>query len=417
MQIVFLLSNFVLACLFVTPIYSQINVTFNQSTVRLKRDKNADKTYKEGITLKVFDFKGDAKISLKNANKGNATIDKDFEFKDTEFKVTNGVSELKTTFTVKSGDKKKAIDTAILVALYKNPEDKDKQIEDTILISNSFSEDEEIQPGKLTNYRVAIGHSFDFFDQQNNFISYGKVNVFLPNLVPEVRFGLDISLYQNRANFIDSSLRTGGRAAAINIDRIPGQVPVNDSLSFKTSFYNRKTTTTNNNYGLNINFLFTLTDPSSKAKNVGTDLYFFMNLEFIYRKINHQYDYMLTDSLTVRLPKEYPLRNSTFVKSTHEESFETYGGAGLMLRNSNSLAETTAKINFGYLISEDLQNPYFSEGYYYSLDVEFIENITGLNLTLGGQIRNYTSATKPIYNVYLSKTFTLDKLKNFLISK
>lgn len=397
-------------------IFAQITAAFESKKQTLRRDAAANKEYE--LLVVISDFAKDTKVTIKKTAKGNAVADKDYKFEDFTFSATKGASGFKMPFTVLKADKKKAIDTAILVLSFTNMDGNKKEVEDTVLMANIFKEDEEIKPGKLSNYKVALGHSFDFFDQNNPFLSQAKVNIFLPNIVPDAFFGLDITLYQNKANFVDSTLRTGGQEMALDILPVAGQNMTNDSLYFKRTFYNRKTSTTNNNYGLNMGFIFDIVGNNSATKTAGTDVFLLLNLEFVYRKISYEYDYTLRDSATIKAPANYPPRYSTYITSLKRESFETYAGGGIMIRNTSDPLEATMKFNFGWLVSEGLDNPIFRKGFYYSLDLEFIEKITKLNLTLGGQVRNFTAGgAKPLYNVYLSKTFTLEKLKDFLFEK
>jgi hypothetical protein len=266
----------------------------------------------------------------------------------------------------------------------------------------------------IENYKITIGHSFDFFDSENRFISYSRFDAFRPDLISE-HTGLHFYVLQTRFNTSTSLSRFGDTSRVLDVVSVtPRALQTGDSAAFAQNFYNRTIKSTFKAFGFGINGLIKL---SGSGTTAGTSVYLSTGLEYIRREVTLKYEYALSTTDTFRQPKNYPLRISTNVKELKQVYHEIYGGVGVLVNNVNDVAHTRLRYTLGYLLTQGDKssnfNPLKTEvGFSHWVNIEVIEKLTKLNLTMGVDWRQ--NKGEFLYNVYLSKSFSLGKLGDLL---
>ncbi|KIC90817.1 hypothetical protein [Flavihumibacter sp. ZG627] len=283
------------------------------------------------------------------------------------------------------------------------------------IIPNKVDEFEEVGEG-INNFRIVLGHSFDFFDKNNRLLNYGRFEVFLPNLISEKQ-GVHFYVVQTNFNSSSSVNRYGD---SINVlDEMPlkfGQQ--SDSVLYFRNFYGRKAESTYKAFGFGFQGLTRLAGKKNNFTN-GTNIYLTSGFEYIRREVDIKYSYQLLSSDTLLRAKNYPSRKQTEIKQLKSVYHEGYGGIGFLVNNHNNVANTRIRYMMGYLFTVgersslgNILNAEVGLSHWFNIDV--VERLTKLNLNLGIDWRqSYKDGF--FYNVYLSKTFSLGSLKNFLV--
>ncbi|MDR6194721.1 hypothetical protein [Siphonobacter sp. SORGH_AS_0500] len=357
------------------------------------------------IKLKISDIKIDTDVKIKKNN----LLKSVYDFNDVNITIKPGVSGFEIPFTV---NKSQAKEDSIELIL-------DSQgILDHMKII--FTKKENIvndKVKKLSNIRILMGHSFDFLEDnktKNAVISYFKIDAFIPKLL-DSKQGVHFYLYQNNFNTSKSdSLGQGNRIS--DIYRVPGQgLNFNDSAKYVRGIYNRVTQQNNKVFGFGLSYLKCLGE-----NNLMGNTKYFLNLgfEYVKRTYDLNYNYELVDSDTIRGIYN-PIRPSiTTLTKRVVINNELYGGIGFTIDNTNEIADFRIKYQLGYLISTNsspdrgmiiLPKVGISNWF----NVELTERKSTLDLTLGVDFRQNTNSGY-LYNVYLSKTFNIEKLKDLV---
>jgi hypothetical protein len=266
-------------------------------------------------------------------------------------------------------------------------------------------------------YRFMIGTNFDFIDGVQAKNLYYHLQVFQPKAVSK-SFGFIGGIQQNRqvsqtdtlfpqtikqsANFFRDSLRNASfrtlSADSFRITRL-------DSVKF-----NQISTATIFQIYIEPTFKIFTTPSENPSK---TELLALLHGDIHFRRTKYEesYSYKVIDSVTVGRSgrsKYTPIPDGTIIKQIN--NFQFHYGAGLLLHHENTFIDLYAKFMVG-IVTVTKNN---SKGFYAS---ELGIRAPGINVMLGAEYRGLMGEHNPQYfNVYLSKVFSLNKLKDLIMN-
>lgn len=267
---------------------------------------------------------------------------------------------------------------------------------------------------------ISIGHSFDFFGKDNALISYADAYIFSPGSISigknakKKMYGFALKLYQNKSLTIDSLNTNGGVYKFINQTLVnPLQPPVNDSVLLKQEILNRKTSSKSNNWGMYLRLFRDI----SYTTNDKTKFYLGIHGEFLRREIQTSYEYKSEKDTLLKVKSTQVPYSGTAPLGKSITQSELYVAPFIEFVHSNKdINVHFALIPFGLNAyrSTVLNNVTIRKAFFMGqFDLIFNE----LNFKLGAECRGLFSdvTNQPYWNVYISKSFSWEKLKDLIL--
>jgi|GEM_PF-6951147 len=397
-------------------IFGQLNATFDKDTVAVERDQTIDQTIHLLINITSVNPAGGIPNTINfaiNPSPATTMASVDYSFAGTPISITAGVRQADFLITIQHGENPANSTFYISVQLsYSNPAVQQKN---TVLkIVNKESK----KKSSLEIGALSIGHSFDFFGKENALISYADIYIFCPNSFsigknPDgEKYGFALKLYQNKSLTVDSLNSGGSIFKFINQTLVnPFQPPVNDSVLLKQELLTRKTSYKSTNWGMYLRLFRDISYTNKKTK-----FYLGLHGEFLRRNIETSYEYKSEKDTIIKVKSDkIPYLNSTPLKRNSVQS-ELYIAPFLQfLYTNDDIAGHFSLIPIGLNLynSSVLDNTTNSKAFFLC---QFDLVIKTINIKLGAECRGlYHVQSQPYWNVFISKSFTWEKLKELIL--
>lgn len=218
--------------------------------------------------------------------------------------------------------------------------------------------------------------------------------------------GLSFKVYSNRT--FSKPAENRERISTNIIPDFTTLFPRPDSILLKKYVLNYSESSVIDNWGLKIGFMHTVKDVGDGKKGFYAGLG--GSVEIINRTFtfSREFDTLAVSEMKILTPDTLRLRNTP--KNISVKQFEYYVGVDIMLRYYVSKSFDLRLIGTPGLVVNDYGGGKLK--YFSNLGFDLQEKATGLNISLGGEVRIQENSTNSnFYTLYLGTSFSFEKLK------
>lgn len=253
--------------------------------------------------------------------------------------------------------------------------------------------------------RVFIGGSFDFFEKLTIKDLAGSIEIFSPQALGKNN-GISFKVYSTRT--FSKPAENRERITTNIIPDFTTLFPRADSILLKKYVLNYSESSVIDNWGLKIGYMYTVKEVGDGKKGFYASLG--VSVEIINRTItfSREFDTLAVSEMKILSPDTLRLPNTP--KKISVKQFEYYVGVDIMLRYYVSKSFDLRLIGTPGLVVNDYSGGKLN--YFSNIGFDLQEKATGLNVSLGGEVRLQENSTNSnFYTLYLGTSFSFEKLK------